>query len=153
MHQIKYELVNNNTKVGQLFRIDAETGVISTRDNLRKDSEREYKVRYLWLKIVVTFLILIWKCSSLTAENKSTRSGEAIAEYDGYGDHLGWSGRTSPYSGSDALVILWNDLLRVCCRRRLSAYANQEFVRSQQTERAITRIVRDHQWQCRRCLL
>lgn len=30
--------------MGQFFRIDAETGVISTRDNLRKDTEREYKV-------------------------------------------------------------------------------------------------------------
>lgn len=36
--------MNNSNKVGQFFRINAESGVISTRDNLRKDSEREYKV-------------------------------------------------------------------------------------------------------------
>ncbi|XP_032795630.2 cadherin-99C isoform X2 [Daphnia magna] len=44
-NQVRYELVNNSNKVGQFFRINAESGVISTRDNLRKDSEREYKLR------------------------------------------------------------------------------------------------------------
>lgn len=41
---MKYELVNNSNKVGQFFRIDSETGVVSLRDSLRKDLEREYKV-------------------------------------------------------------------------------------------------------------
>ncbi|XP_046657764.1 cadherin-99C-like isoform X2 [Daphnia pulicaria] len=44
-NHVRYELVNNSNKVGQFFRINPESGVISTRDSLRKDNEREYKLR------------------------------------------------------------------------------------------------------------
>jgi len=48
-NQIRYELVaaGSSAKSAQFFRVDPLTGVVSTRDNLRKDAARQYQVGWL----------------------------------------------------------------------------------------------------------
>ena len=55
-NQIRYELVaaGSSARAAQFFRVDPLTGVVSTRDNLRKDSARQYQVDTIHY---LTFLI------------------------------------------------------------------------------------------------
>jgi len=48
--QVRYELVSSGSSgrlADQFFRIDPETGIIMVRDDLRKDSTRQFKVRII----------------------------------------------------------------------------------------------------------
>ncbi len=49
-NQLRYEVVGAG-KAMQFFRVDPESGVVSTKDDLRKDMEREYKVPFRVLSL------------------------------------------------------------------------------------------------------
>ena len=59
-NQIRYDLVaaGSSARAAQFFRVDPLTGVVSTRDNLRKDSARQYQVDTIHPFITFTSLHL-----------------------------------------------------------------------------------------------